>query len=67
MVKYTNTKGKQYFLHKKLVMLRSKRGQTIYFFSTHFPNSASDLDKIPEGFIVKENERSNMPFLKRVV
>ncbi len=65
MVEYVNTKKKRYFLHKKIVVLRSKRGQTIYFFSTKMPNPDAPT-VVPEGFTIEENSRSQMPYLKRL-
>lgn len=60
---YTNSKGQQYFLHKKDVTLKNGRKQTIYFFAREVRDGA--LDAVPGGYKVVETERTGMPVLKR--
>ena len=60
---YTNSAGNTYYLHYKTVQLR--RGeQVIYFFARDIREGS--LDKIPEGYMVVETERTGMPVLKKV-
>lgn len=60
---YTNSKGQQYFLHKKDVTLKNGRQQTIYFFAREVREGA--LDAVPAGYQVVETERTGMPVLKK--
>jgi len=56
---------KGYTLYKKEVELRSGKIQTIYFFSKRKPRSG-DLCPLPDGYEVKVNKRSGMPYLKLI-
>lgn len=60
---YTNSKGQEYFLHKKDVTLKNGRQQTIYFFAREVREGA--LDEVPAGYKVVETERTGMPVLKK--
>lgn len=60
---YTNSKGQEYFLHKKDVTLKNGRQQTIYFFAREVREGA--LDAVPAGYQVVETERTGMPVLKK--
>lgn len=60
---YTNSKGQQYFLHKKDVTLKNGRQQTIYFFARDVRDGS--LDEVPAGYQVVETERTGMPVLKK--
>lgn len=60
---YTNSKGQEYFLHKKDVTLKNGRQQTIYFFARDVRDGA--LDDVPAGYKVVETERTGMPVLKK--
>jgi hypothetical protein len=55
--------GKTYYLHSKLVKLAGGRKQTIYYFAGTIGDNT--LDKIPDGFMVSENNRTGLPMLKR--
>lgn len=62
---FTNKKGQEYFLHEKKVSLRgNNREQTIYFFAREV-KPAGALDQVPEGFEVKETERTGLPVLSK--
>lgn len=56
----------KYILYTKLVTLKSGLQLPIYFFSSHTPKSGHPAP-LPEGYIVKENETSHMPYLKKQV
>ncbi len=58
----TNSKGKTYFLHSKLVTLKGGRQQTIYFFAKEVKDGA--LDAVPEGMVVAES-KNGLPVLKK--
>lgn len=60
---HTNAKGIKYYLHSKTVTLRGGRNQNIYYFSKTAGEGA--INKIPEGFVVKENPRTGLPVLAR--
>ncbi len=55
--------GRTYILHSQDVTLKNGRKQTIYFFAPDQRSGA--LDAVPSGFIVNENPRTGLPFLKR--
>lgn len=55
----------KYILFTKLVTLRSGLNLPIYFFSWKTPKSGHPTS-LPEGYTVKENENSHMPYLKKV-
>ena len=60
---HTNSKGTLYNLNKKDVTLKSTgRVQTIYFFSKDARSTACDK---PDGYNVKENARTGLPFLTK--
>ena len=54
----------KYVLYTKLVTLRSGLQLPIYFFSQKTPKSGRPTD-LPEGYTVKENQKSHMPYLKK--
>ncbi len=60
---YTNSKGQQYFLHKRDVTLKNGRQQTIYFFAREVRDGS--LDAVPAGYTVMETQRTGMPVLKK--
>jgi hypothetical protein len=60
---YTNKKGVKYYLHKKDVILRGGRKQTIYYFARDV--RAGAMDAVPAGYKVVETERTGMPVLKK--
>jgi len=60
---HLNTKGTTYHLNKKDVTLKSTgRVQTIYYFSKDSRDTASAK---PDGYHVKENSRTGLPFLTK--
>ncbi|MDD3493124.1 MAG: hypothetical protein PHZ19_06495 [Candidatus Thermoplasmatota archaeon] len=44
--------------------LKGGKTQTIYFFSARKPKSGRPTDK-PDGYTVKVNKRTGLPFLKK--
>ena len=60
---HTNERGTLYHLNKKDVTLKSTgRIQTIYYFSKDSRSTKSDK---PDGYFVKENSRTGLPFLTK--
>ena len=59
---YTNSKGKTYFLHSKLVELKGGRKQPLYFFAKEVKDGA--LDEVPAGYMVSES-KNGLPVLKK--
>ena len=60
---HTNSKGRTYNLNSKDVTLKSTgRVQTIYYFSKDSRSTACDK---PDGYNVKENSRTGLPFLTK--
>ena len=60
---HTNSRGQQYYLHMKDVMLKGGRMQRIYFFARDI--RADAIDALPVGYIVIENARTGLPVLKK--
>jgi len=60
--KYTNSKGKAYYLHANVRKLASGKEQRLYFFSQTIKEGA--LDAVPAGFQVVESP-NGLPLLKR--
>lgn len=56
--KHTNSKGITYYLHSTDVTLRGGKPQTIYFFAKVPKNAKGKPVDLPEGHVVKENERN---------
>lgn len=64
---FTNSKGTTYYLHSKEVNLRgSGRNQVIYFFAKDV-RPDTELDQLPEGYQVVENQRTGLPVLKKKI
>ena len=60
---HTNTKGRLYHLNSKDVTLKSTgRVQRIYYFSKDSRDTKCDK---PDGYNVKENTRTGLPFLTK--
>lgn len=59
-----NSKGTEYFLHSKEVILRGGRPQTIYYFAKA-EKKEDAVDSIPEGYEVSENKRTGLLFLRK--
>jgi hypothetical protein len=55
--------GKTYYLHAKDVLLRSGRKQRIFYFA--HDQREGVLNQLPEGYQVKENARTGLPFLQK--
>jgi hypothetical protein len=55
----------KYVLYSRYVKLKSGLSLPIFFFSPHTPKSGSP-SSLPEGYIIKENPRSHMPYLKKI-
>lgn len=60
--KFTNSKGKDYFLHSRTVELKGGRKQQLYFFAKE-PKDGS-LDSVPTGYEVAES-KNGLPVLKK--
>jgi len=54
----------EYTLYTKEVTLRGNRKQRIYFFSKNGKDDATPCAK-PEGYEIKVNEKTGLPFLKK--
>jgi hypothetical protein len=59
-----NSKGRTYYLHAKNVRLRNGRTQRIFFFSPKEDQDES-LPEVPPQFMVDENSRTGLLFLKK--
>ena len=55
----------KYILYTRYVKLKSGKELPIFFFSSHAPKSGSQT-QLPEGYTVKENPKSHMPYLKKI-
>lgn len=60
--KFTNSKGKAYFLHSRTVELKGGRKQQLYFFAKE-PKDGS-LESVPAGYEVAES-KNGLPVLKK--
>jgi hypothetical protein len=54
----------KYILYSRYVKLKSGKELPIFFFSSHTPKSGSPT-QMPDGYIVLENPKSSMPYLKK--
>ncbi len=61
----TNSRGQNYFLHFKDVILKNGREQRIYFFAKVVKDEGS-MEGLPEGFEVSENMQTGLPVLKKI-
>lgn len=59
---YTNSKGKTYFLHSKMVELKGGRKQPLYYFAKEAGEGA--LNTVPDGYMVAES-KNGLPVLKK--
>lgn len=55
----------KYTLYMRVVNLKSGVQLPIYFFSKKKPKSGKPVNQLPSNFIVKENKRSRMPYLRK--
>jgi hypothetical protein len=53
-----------YTLHKREVVLKGGRTQTIYFFAKKVPKSGKPCE-MPPGYKVGKNPKTGLPYLKR--
>lgn len=60
--KFTNSKGKTYYLHATTLTLKSGPGSPLYFFSPALRDGA--LDAVPHGYDVVETS-NGLPVLKK--
>lgn len=58
-----NARGQKYYLHSRLIELRSHHLQQIYFFVK--TQKEGVMYEIPKGFEVVENTRTGLPCLRR--
>jgi hypothetical protein len=56
---------KEYVLYKRDVELSTGKRQTIYFFAKNPPKNG-DPCPLPKGYEVGENEKTGLPYLRRV-
>ncbi len=61
--KHVNSKGQEYFLHRREVTLKGGRTQVIYFFAKEVKDGA--LDELPADRQVVENTKTGLPLLKK--
>lgn len=59
---FKNSKGVTYYLHSKNALLRGGERKIFYFSKTEKENT---IDKIPDGYEIKESERTGLPVLKK--
>ncbi|MBW7881796.1 MAG: hypothetical protein H3C34_04020 [Caldilineaceae bacterium] len=59
---YTNSKGRQYFLHARETTLKNGQKQTIYFFAKEQKEGV--LNAVPAGYMVSES-KNGLPVLKK--
>lgn len=59
---FTNSKGKTYILHSKMVELKGGRKQPLYFFAKEAGEGA--LSEVPQGYQVAES-KNGLPVLKK--
>lgn len=60
--KVKNSKGNEYYLHKRDTVLKNGRTQTIYFFAKEVKDGS--LDAVPAGYMVSES-KNGLPVLKK--
>ena len=60
--KVKNSKGNEYYLHKRETTLKNGRTQTIYFFGKEAKEGA--IDAVPDGYMVSES-KNGLPVLKK--
>lgn len=61
---YASSKGKLYYLHGKVVRLKSGHERVNYFF-TKEPRAGA-ISNIPQGYEVVEAGRSGLPVLRKI-
>ncbi|HEX6258994.1 MAG TPA: hypothetical protein VFZ48_05940 [Candidatus Saccharimonadales bacterium] len=63
---HTNSKGVTYYLHKKDVVLRGNKSQTIYFFAKVEKGAKGEPTELPEGYEVTENARNGFLTIRKI-
>lgn len=63
---HTNSKGVTYYLHKKDVVLRGGKEQTIYFFAKDDKGAKGEPTDLPEGYEVTENPRNGFLTIRKI-
>jgi hypothetical protein len=61
---HTNSKGVEYFLHKKDVTLRGGKEQTIYFFAKALGGKGEPCE-LPDAYEVTENPRNGFLTIRK--
>lgn len=61
---YSDSKGRNWYLHTKEVTLRNGHQQTIYYFAQE--ENIDFACDMPEGYEVMETERTGMPVLRKL-
>ncbi|NBT26564.1 MAG: hypothetical protein EBT09_08450 [Actinobacteria bacterium] len=61
---HVNAKGITYLLNCQTVTLRNNREQVIHYFAKVVKHEAVACE-LPENFVVVENARTGLPYLKR--
>lgn len=61
---HKNSKGVTYFLHKKDVVLRGGKNQTIYFFAKALGGKGEPTE-LPDAYEVTENPRNGFLTIKK--
>ncbi len=59
--KYKNSKGNEYYLHRRTTKLDNGKERTLYFFSKEQKDA---VDAVPEGYQVSETA-NGLPVLKK--
>ena len=62
---HTNSKGRTYYLHGKVVTLKGGRQQMIYYFAKEVKEFA--LDELPDDREVMESPRTGLPILRKKI
>lgn len=60
---HVNARGVTYYLHSREATLKGGRVQRIYFFGKEAKDGA--IDEVPEGYKIKENPKTGLPFLTK--
>lgn len=62
---HTNSRGTTYYLHKKDVVLRGGKAQTIYFFAKA-EGGKGEPTELPEGYEPIENPRNGFLTIRKI-
>ncbi len=61
-LKFTNSRDRSYFLHKRERVTKSGKVVPLYFFAKEIKDGA--IDAVPEGYQISES-RNGLPVLKK--